>query len=32
MVGKKSILKNIDIDLLPEHVHAFKEKYTDWLD
>ena len=28
----KSILKNIDIDLLPEHVHAFKEKYTDWLD
>ena len=28
----KSILKNINIDLLPEHVHAFKEKYTDWLD
>ena len=28
----KSILKNLDINFLPEHVSSNIEKYTDWLD
>ena len=28
----KSILKNYDIDLLPEHISSNQKKYSDWLD
>ena len=28
----KSILKNLDINLLPEYVACNLEKYSDWLD
>jgi beta-1,4-mannosyl-glycoprotein beta-1,4-N-acetylglucosaminyltransferase len=28
----KSILKNYNIDLLPEHISSNQKKYTDWLD
>ncbi len=28
----KSILKNLDINLLPEHIASNLEKYSDWLD
>ena len=28
----KSILKNLDIKLLPEHIASNLEKYSDWLD
>ena len=28
----KSILKNLDINFLPEHISSNIEKYTDWLD
>ena len=28
----KSLLKNLEINFLPEHVKQNKEKYLDWLD
>ena len=28
----KSILKNLDLKFLPEHISLNKEKYTEWLD